>query len=52
MQRIGEVTARALKTLAGIDRDEPTQAWVFALYTFLFFVAMALLAVWLTDTPL
>ena len=50
MQRIGEVTARALKTLAGVDKDKPTEMWVFALYVFLFCVAMALLSVWLT-TP-
>lgn len=51
MQRIGEMTARALKTLAGVDKDEPTEAWVFALYVFLFLVAVALVSVWLAQPP-
>ena len=51
MQRIGQATARAFKALAGVDRDEPATAWVFALYCFLFLVALALLAVWLTSAP-
>ncbi len=52
MQQIGQATARALKTLAGLDKDEPTETWVFALYTFLALVAIALVSVWLTRTPL
>ena len=51
MQRIGEVTARALKTLAGVDKDEPTESWVFALYVFLYLVAVALVSIWLTQPP-
>ena len=52
MQRIGQAAARAFKTLAGVDKDEPTESWVFALYIFLFLVALALVSVWLTGTPL
>ncbi len=47
MQRIGAATARAFKTLAGVDKDEPASSWVFALYAFLFLVAMILVLAWL-----
>lgn len=47
MQRIREVTVRALKTLAGVDKDEPTESWVFALYTFLLCAAFMLVVPWL-----
>ncbi len=50
MQRIGEATARAFKTLAGLQKDEPVSSFVFALYGFLFLVAMSLVLVWLTGT--
>jgi len=50
MQRIGEATARAFKTLAGVQKDEPVSSFVFALYGFLFLVAMSLVLVWLTGT--
>ncbi len=48
MQRIGEATARVFKTLAGVDKDEPVSAFVFALYGLLFLVAMMLVLAWLT----
>ena len=48
MQRIGEATARAFKTLAGVEKDEPAAAWVFALYGFLFCVAFMLIIGWLS----
>jgi hypothetical protein len=51
MQRIGEATVRAFKTLAGVKQDEPAAAWVFALYGFLFLVAMTLLLMWVSGTP-
>jgi hypothetical protein len=47
MQRIGEATVRAFKTLAGVERDEPAAAWVFALYCFLFCVGFTLVVGWL-----
>ena len=47
MQQIGEATARVFKTLAGVDKDEPAGAWVFALYGFLFCIAFMLLLGWL-----
>lgn len=47
MQRIGEVTARAFKTLAGVEKDEPAASWVFALYGFLFCVGFMLAIAWL-----
>ena len=51
MQRIGEATTRAFKTLAGLEKDEPIAAWVFALYCFLFCVAFVLFALWLVGPP-
>ena len=47
MQQIGEATARAFKALAGVEKDEPAGAWVFALYGFLFCVAFTLVLAWL-----
>ncbi|MBW3608386.1 MAG: hypothetical protein KY463_08525 [Actinobacteria bacterium] len=47
MQRIGEATVRVFKTLAGVEKDEPAASWVFALYSFLFLVAMMLVIGWL-----
>jgi hypothetical protein len=52
MQRIGAATVRAFKALAGVEKDKPASAWVFALYGFLFLVAMALVLVWLSGAPL
>jgi hypothetical protein len=51
MQRFGERTARAFKTLAGLEKDEPAAAWVFAIYGFLFLIAMALLLMWVSGAP-
>ena len=48
MQRIGAKTMRAFKTLAGVEKDEPVASWVFALYGFLFLIAMMLVIAWLT----
>ncbi len=50
MQRIGEATVRAFKTLACLEQEEPVAAWVFGLYSFLFLVAMALVLLWLLGT--
>ena len=47
MQRIGEATVRLFKTLAGVERDEPAAAWVFALYGFLFCIGFTLIIAWL-----
>jgi hypothetical protein len=47
MQRIGEATVRAFKTLAGVEKDEPAASWVFALYVFLFCVAFMVVLAWL-----
>lgn len=44
----GEAIARAFKTLAGVEKDEPMASWVYALYGFLFLVAMVLVIAWLT----
>ena len=52
MQRIGEGVARAFKTLAGQDTDAPVSAYVFALYTFLFVVAMMIFFAWITGAPM
>lgn len=52
MQRIGQATARAFKMLAGVEKDEPAASWVYALYGFLFLVAMMLVLVWATGAPL
>gem|GEM_PF-3962976 len=52
MQRIGAQAARVFKTLAGQDRDEPVGSYVWALYAFLFIVAMMLAIAWVTGTPL
>jgi hypothetical protein len=52
MQRIGEATVRAFKTLAGLEQDQPAGSWVFALYGFLFLLAATLLVLWLSGaTP-
>jgi len=48
MQRIGEATVRAFKTLAGVEKDQPASSWVFMLYGFLFLIAMMLVVAWLT----
>jgi hypothetical protein len=48
MHGIGEKTARAFKTLAGLDKDEPASAGVFALYGFLFCIAFVVILLWLT----
>ena len=50
MQRIGEATVRAFKTLAGVERDKPADSWVYAIYGFLFLVAMMLVLAWLTGS--
>ena len=47
MQRIGEAAVRAFKTLAGVEKDQPTASWVFALYGFLFCIAFMLALAWL-----
>ena len=47
MQRIGEATARAFKTLAGMEKDAPAASWIFAVYGFLFCVAFMLVLAWL-----
>ena len=47
MQQIGEATARVFKTLAGVEKDEPAGAWVYALYGFLFCIAFTLVLAWL-----
>jgi hypothetical protein len=47
MQRIGQQAARVFKTLAGQDRNEPLGSHVFALYGFLFIVAMILAIAWM-----
>jgi hypothetical protein len=47
MQRIGETTVRAFKVLAGVEKDAPLGAWVFALYGFLFCIAFILVIAWL-----
>ena len=47
MQRIGEGAVRVFKTLAGQDQDEPIGSHVFALYGFLFLVAMMLFLSWI-----
>lgn len=49
MQRFGEETARVFKFLAGQERDEPMGVSVWALYSFLFMVALVLLAAWITS---
>jgi hypothetical protein len=51
MQRIGEATVRAFKTLAGVEQDEPLSSWVFAVYGFLFLVAMSLVVLWAMGGP-
>jgi hypothetical protein len=51
MQRIGERTARAFKALAGLEKDEPASAWVFAIYGFLFLIAITLLLMWVSGAP-
>lgn len=52
MQRIGAQAARVFKALAGIKKDEPVSSYVIALYLFLLLIAMALLTLWITGTPL
>jgi len=52
MQRIGEQAARLFRMLAGIDKDEPISSYVIALYSFLFLVALMLVFIWATGTPL
>jgi hypothetical protein len=47
MRQIGEVTARAFKALAGVQKDEPAASWVFALYGFLLCIAFMLVLGWL-----
>jgi hypothetical protein len=37
---------RAFKTMAGLEHDEPAEAWVFAVYIFLLCMAMTLLMLW------
>ncbi len=51
MQRIGEATVRAFKTLAGLEQDEPASSWVYAIYTVLFLFAFALVVLWLLPGP-
>jgi hypothetical protein len=52
MQRIGTQAARVFKALAGIKKDESLSSYLIALYLFLFLVAMTLLALWISGTPL
>ena len=47
MQQIGEATARVFKALAGVEKDKPADAWVYALYGFLFCIAFMLVLGWL-----
>ena len=51
MQRIGQVTVRAFKTLACLEQEEPAPSWVYAIYSFLFLVAAALVVLWLLEPP-
>jgi hypothetical protein len=52
VQRIGEQAARLFKTLAGQDRNEPMSSYVYALYCFLFVIAMMLFFAWIMDAPM
>lgn len=52
MQRFGVQAARLFKTLAGQDRDEPVGAPVYALYSFLFMIAMIVVFAWITGAPI
>ena len=47
MQRMGEAAVRVFKSLAGLEKDEPVSKYVFALYGFLFLVAMTLVLLWI-----
>jgi hypothetical protein len=51
MQQIGERAARLFKLLAGREQEERVNAYVFALYVFLFVIAMVLFFAWITGTP-
>ncbi len=52
MQWIAEKGARLFKLLAGQQRDEPVSSYVFALYVFLFVIAMMLFLAWMTGAHL
>jgi hypothetical protein len=52
MQRIGAQAARVFKALAGVKKDEPLSSYLIALYLFLFLVAMTLLVLWISGSPL
>jgi hypothetical protein len=51
MQQIGERAARLFKLLAGQEQEGRVNADVFALYVFLFVIAMVLFFAWITATP-
>jgi hypothetical protein len=51
MQQIGEKAVRLLKLLAGQERDEPVSSYVYALYVFLFVIAMTFLFAWMAGLP-
>ena len=51
MQQIGEKAARLLKFLAGQQREERTSSYVFALYAYLFIIAMMLFFAWVAGVP-
>jgi hypothetical protein len=48
MQQIGEKAAHLFKLLAGREPEERVNAFVFALYVFLFVIAMVLFFAWIT----
>jgi hypothetical protein len=51
MQQIAEKAARLFKLLAGQQRDERMSAHVFALYVYLFIIAMFLFFAWVGGAP-
>ena len=51
MREIGEKAARLFKFLAGQQRDERISSHVFALYVYLFIIAMLLFFAWLGGVP-
>jgi hypothetical protein len=51
MQQIGEKAARLFKFLAGQQREERMSSYVFALYAYLFIIAMMLFFAWVAGVP-
>jgi hypothetical protein len=51
MQQIGEKAARLFKFLAGQQREERMSSYVFALYFYLFIIAMLLFFAWVGGAP-